>query len=482
MINEVMPMKMTKGFYQQRKKEFHDHLGIIKKEVQFYLLNSMKNAICQDKDNKNRRIHALSYFFLKRIDRTVKLLKEIESEISGEILSAAIEGHECEDLGGGPFSCSFCQNLLDILRNKALSQEAQYLLLSVALYHQDRIVRDDAKNILRNSMTKQTALKLIDLIERGENPYSAMCILCGYVDEEIKYPELCIDTIIKISLDCESDSLREHAASTMDQHHPHSSEIEERIVKRLTDALRYERDPIIRNNAAWALIYHPMHSASIALIHALDDENALVRRSAIYALGFYGAIGMKSNVETEASQKLLELFKDKYSGIRSNAIKAFWQIRINPTKRELYELLNMLIDPDPAVRLETYEAIAEIKKRDSPMALNEPEFFSLLQERISKETDSQVLGYSIWVQTLLNKPSSNVFTESGLEDYCIELLSQDEDSRKNAINILRRIGTKKSLFILKELHKDYRKAEDYPGLFYAIKDIKERIGNKNLIS
>jgi len=434
-----------------------------------------------------------SLFFpiLFDVDKAFQSLGETRLEEAAEILGDFLENHRCgASLWiSGSRPCCLCQWAIVALRNMPLTQKTQNSLLFVALWHKDGVVRENAKDILRENMTIHTASKLIEIMldENEKNTmyihvfsdeHGLVCknypirmraidIMCGLAGEKLICPNEVIDPLIQITLREESDDLRRRAAAALGVSHPKPKDQEEKIIRKLVYTLQKNPNPNIRANAAYALVYHFSSRVRKALIKALEDKNENVREIAAWALSYVGVKTQKE--ENEAARRLLKLFSDENPTVRANAIYTYGHVRRNPPDGELSRLINQLKDENVEVRCKTAEALGRLKATN---ALN------ALKQMVEDEKYVYPWACAIWA-ILQTEPSfSEVIKENCWEyPYIIQLYSDDADKRRMAVEVLRRIGTEISLPFLKGIYEDYNneKRRGISGeLFYAIHDIEER--------
>jgi HEAT repeat protein len=275
--------------------------------------------------------------------------------------------------------------------------------------------------------------------------------------------------MVKLALEESVQNLRSSIASTLGTYG--GDDKVERIINPLIQALLKNPDTNIRDNAAYALFFYSTPYVRKALIQALDDESSNVRARSAYAFGYIG-IGTQEE-ENEVSQKLLSLFDDEDNKVRTHAIYVYGRIRRNPIDEELSQLINLLRDENIAIRYHAAEALGLLK---AEIALDS------LKRMFRDEKYAYPWAYAIWAILQIEPTFSAVIKENGWEYPYISKLSEDDiDERKMAAKVLRRIGTEIALPFLKRIDEDYEKKRDMDGeLFYAIRDIEERIKKNNM--
>ncbi len=438
-----------------------------------------------------------SFFFpiLFDAEEAFQALGEMKSEKAIELLSNYLENHECNaPLGiSGNHPCYLCQLAVEALRNVPLMEKIQNSLLFTAIWHKDGIVRNIAKDILRENMTKEIASRLVevmlnknnkDVVHRGvyrESPglvieeYSvrrcAIDIICGYHGDELKYPKIIIGPLIHIALEDESEDLRTHAMCTLGAGHPKPEYYEKKIIDKLSSNLYNKKcDLLIRINAARALIYHFSPKVRRAFIQALDDENAEVKKRAAHGLLYVGITTRAE--EDEASKKLLKLFDNEDIDVRINAIKTYGCIRRNPVDKEISRLINLLKDENILIKGLVAEALGRLHAKNALRAL---------KQMVEDEKYVYPWSYAIWAILQIEPSFSEVIKKKGWEiQYNMQLDDDDIDKRRRAAEVLRRIGTEISLPFLKKIYENVIKRRDISGeLFYAIHEIEDRIKRSN---
>ena len=414
-----------------------------------------------ESEKKTGLIKSLAFpiFFAGR--EAFRALGETKSETAAEILGEFLE------------SGSLDQMSVDALRNMPLTEKAQNSLLYAALRHEDIVVRMCAIEILGENMSQGIESKIVQVLnDRQETArgYALFTLRGGYglesfpaLSKKRKYSDEAVCAVIKLALEDKGD-LRNHAVCTLGAYG--GEDREERIINPLIHALITNPDANIRTNAAYALWCHSTPHVWKALIQALDDESAKVRARSAYA---FLTVGVETQEEENvASQKLLSLFSDEDNTVRRNAIAAYRRIRKNPTDEELSQLINLLRDENISVRYSAAEALGRLK---ATIALD------ALKRMVLKEKYEDPKSSAIWAILQIEPSFSEVIKENGWEYSYISILSDDDiDERKRAAKVLRRIGTEIALPFLKRMGEDYENRRDmYTELFYAIRDIEERV-------
>ena len=105
-----------------------------------------------------------------------------------------------------------------------------------------------------------------------------------------------------------------------------------------------------------------------------------------------------------------------------------------------------------------------------------------LKQMVRDETYDHPRASAIWAILQIEPSFSDDIKENHWEDQYIRLLySDDIDECKLAAEILRLIGTEKSLPLLKETKENYEKRRVIGGeLFHAIYDIEDRIKKRDI--
>ena len=124
-------------------------------------------------------------------------------------------------------------------------------------------------------------------------------------------------------------------------------------VKHLIKALE-DRDAIVRRSAAYALGQIKSDEAVKHLIKTLEDEDTTVRNNAIDALG-----QIKSD---EAIKHLIMVLEDENANVRRSAVDALGKIK---SDKSVKHLIKSLDDDDTVVRKKTIDALGEIKSDEA---------------------------------------------------------------------------------------------------------------------
>lgn len=329
----------------------------------------------------------------------------------------------------------------------SLTEESQTLLLNLALNHERASIRYQSSEILRECMTREIALKLLDIINNKnekttfyEEVWSeganitqehsirerAMEIIGSRTGKPLKYKDLSINPLIKIALYEECNDIRMCATSILRQC---GDEIERRIIEPLIYSLHNDPNPIFRSNAAWALIYHPNSMVIKALIDSLDDENTEVILMAMHSLRDV-SYRIKDDESKAAANKLLELFLNEDRFIASNAIRTFTYIKRDKlSDAELGWLKDLLKDESPLIRYRTAEALGLFKAKN---AIEELKKLILIENYVFP------WAYAIWAVLKIEPGFLNVIKNRGWEiEFILDLFSDDI---KNARLLLKFCG------------------------------------------
>jgi HEAT repeat protein/energy-coupling factor transporter ATP-binding protein EcfA2 len=435
--------------------------------------------------SKLRELEPLFFPIYFDARKAFQALGEMKSEKAAEILGEFLENHS----DGG-----FCQWAVMELRNMPLTKKVQDSLLFAALRHNDGVVRVNAQEILRESMTQEIASRLIEImlakneknvihVAEFSDKYGlvikdypmrirAIDIMRGYLGEDLKYPDKVIDPLIQIALEEECDDLRTSAAQALGRGHCKDEDSEEKIINNLVQALLENPEADIRANAAYALIYHPSNTNKVAkaFIQALDDKDGKVLRRAAYGLAY---IPKTLEEKNEASKKLLKLFSNQDNEVRRNALWTYGIIRKNPNSEEITPLINLLKDENISIRYGAAEALGRLKATSA---------LDALKYMLEDEKYIYPWAYAIWAILQIEPSFSEVIKEKAWEyPYIIQLYDDDIDKRRMAAEVLERIGTEISLPFLNEIYEDHDKRRGVNSvLFRAIRDIKERVKRINL--
>jgi len=408
-------------------------------------------------------VYSLFYMRLEAF----QALGEMKSEKAADYLGKYLETHE------------HGQRAVNAMRNVPLTRKAQNSLLYAALRHEDGVVRDYASEILGESMSQEIESKLLqvlnDSIEKTEVRINALYTLRGhsglnhYIPLSIKkkYSDEVICSIVKLALEPVGD-LESNAVCTLGCYE--GKDKEERITNPLIHALLNNPDADIRANAAYALFWHRTNPVRKALIQALDDRSGKVRRMAAHAFRYVGIDTAEE--ENEASRKLLNLFIDEDNSVRINSIEAYGHIRRNPIDAELFHLIKLLKDENISIRSYAAETLGRLKAECA---------FDQLNEMVEIERYASPWASAIWAILQIEPSFIENIKENHWEDQYIKLLHDDDiDKRTAAVEILEKIGTDKALPFLKEIASDPVESRGIGRLFPAIHNIEERIKGSDI--
>lgn len=406
----------------------------------------------------------ISFFYR---EECIKALGRMKSKLAVKLL---VELWENEEIPTWLF--------YQALENNSLSQESQNSILKIALERCEHIF-DFPTSILRENMTQETALKLIEIAldkkEKIGNREYAIDTLGDYPGDILNYFDIIIDSIIQIALEEESESLRRNAISALRTYD--FDDKEEKIINPIIKSLSENPNPIIRYNAAWALVDNRSIQAKKAIIKALDDNDAKVRRRAAYVLGII-------NIETEeedkeASRKLLRLFNDNDRDVRLNALDTygrlygrFGHIMKKRTEEELGELIDLLNDEDCLVRAGAAEALGEVKAKEA---------LGVLKQMLNTEKYTYPWAYIIWAILRIEPSFFRVARENHWEEiYMFDLLNDPNIYRRQmAATVLGLIGSEKVLPIIKKLNDNVDERKNLGReLNEAIFELEWRIKNQ----
>jgi len=441
-------------------------IGTLIKVVQLY------------RDDLSPRVSPLELLFLLNhsdykdsVYKAINALGATKTENAAEFLGITLKDHRCHF-----DSCGFCEEVVKTIGNmpSPLIIKIQDPLSFAACWHKSRWVKILINEILRENMSQEIALKIIEVMlnknGKKEFRYWAIYIMTGNQGQDLKYPDKSIEPLIQVALEDDDVDLRKSAATSLGGGHRKDNDAEKKIVNLLIHALHTDPDANVRANAAYALVYQPSDKVPKALIQALDDNDANVLGCAVNSLAY-----IKPNTsedENEASQKLLRLFDNKDTNVRINALWSYQFIRKAPTDEEITKLIKILEDGNISIRYEAAEALGRLKARAALDALKQMVF------------DKKYAGpwaSAIWAILQIEPSFSEVIKENNWEyPYIMQLSDDDIDNHRVAVEVLGRIGTGNSLPVLKEMYKDYEKRRDISGeLFNAIQDIEGRIGIKS---
>ena len=406
------------------------------------------------------------------VDNPIQALGETKSEKAALFLGEYLEN--CEDNEDEYFRQVAVKAIENMPLTLILKKRIQKSLLSTALHLTDQCSGTDAGEILAKNMSEEILSNLIQIVINKKEEImvrqNAIYIIRGGYDfgsADLKHPEA-IDPLIKIALEEECEDVRHTAASALC--HYRGEDKEEKIVNPLIHALLENPDVNIRANAAYAFSYHFSHKVRKALIQALNDEDANVRGAAAHTLAYVRTETLEE--ENEAAGNLLRMFSDEDPNVREEAIWVYAHIRRNPTDEEVTQLINLLKDENVWVRGRAAEALGLLEVGNA---------LDKLKQMVEDETLEYPWAYAIWAVLQMEPSFSKVIKEKLWESpYILQLYSDDFKERKNAVFVLRRIGTDKSLSYLKELKEDYTRRKGISEVLYAIWDIEERIKMVNV--
>ena len=379
-------------------------------------------------------------------------------------------------------SSTFCRYAIEALRNMPVDADTLSVVLSIYLADKDELIATYSGTILRKSINTELSRKFIDILLNKTQPLvtrrRALLVLDPKSHLETNYAtgkynslkiyEVCVDPFIEIALTEKDDYLRRSATSSLIRFPEHI--VENQIVNTLASELCKNPDYHIRANAAYALIYHPSRSQiSDALIQALDDKSKEVRKRAAHTLKY---VGIESpEMRHEASRKLLGLFDDQDRSLMLTAINAYG-VCGRSSREALNKLVNLLKENDISVRAFAAEALGRLGAADARDALN---------EMIREEGYVEPWAQAIWAVLEIDPGFYHVIKREGWEvPYIADLNSEDLETRKLAVSVLRRIGTETSLSFLKEITNDYEKARGLNEIYAAVSNIEVRV-NKIIV-
>ncbi len=382
-------------------------------------------------------------------------------------------------------SSTFCRYAMEALCNMPVDADTLSVVLSIYLADKDELIATYSGTILRKNINTQLAKKFSEILLNKTQPLvtrrRALLVLDPQSHLETNYDtgkynslkiyEICVDSFIEISLTEKDDYLRSDAASSLNRFPEHI--VENQIVNTLASELCKNPDYHVRANAAYALIYHPSRSQiSDALIQALDDKSKEVRKKAAHTLKY---VGIESpEVRREASRKLLGLFDDEDQSLMLTAINSYGFCG-RSSREALNKLVNLLKENDISVRAFAAEALGRLGAADARVAL---------KEMIREEEYVEPWAQAIWAVLEIDPWFYHVIKREGWEvPYIADLNSEDLETRRLAVSVLRRIGTETSLSFLKEIMNDYEKASGLGEIYAAVNNIEARvnkiIGPKN---
>ncbi|MBC2696677.1 MAG: NACHT domain-containing protein [Desulfobacteraceae bacterium] len=434
---------------------------------------------CETKENN---IDSIFFPILFEYHNCLRALGETKSEKALEFLIETLENHNCDTNVSN--YCGTCRHLIEVLQSVGKTQKVQNSLLKAAFYTKDGVARENAIEIIRDSMSHETAKKLVQILlnkqEKNGIRNQAIHILIGDAwsinfkinkvnRADLKYPEIVIDPLINLALEDECNDVRIRAATALGFYKGKNND---KVLSPLINALHNNKNPDIRYNAAYTLSYIFNEKVFKALIKALDDNDQKVVAFVAYILRAHAKAPQE---RIEASMKLSKLFYSKNIDIKLNSIVSYGVIYKNPASKELSKLIKLLKDEDISVRSCAAEALGQSKAKYA---------FKFLRRFIYKEKYEAPWASAIWAILQIDPSFSKIIEENHWEwPYINKLLNNDikTEERIHAIEILRKIGTKISLPYLKEL-KETKKFHDKEGnLFYAISDIEERINHNGSI-
>ena len=443
----------------------------LKYETQDEVINLLCKIIKWEEKYEKRYIPGVLWCPIVSNTAAMRALGETNKEKAAEFLGDFLTNHACPHI-----PCVFCQDAFEALETMPKTEKILNSLLFAALWHEDKSVKFHAADVLRENMTQELALKLVKImLDRDEKYYireQAIHITCGdfihinfatnqisYVD--LKHPGIVIDPLIQMALQEKYEGLGGRAARALGYYN--GEDKEEKIVNPLITALLKNHDADIRANAVYALVFQFIKKARNAIILALDDVNEKVRIRAAYCLKLVGRKTLEE--ENEDSAKLSKLFNDENTDVRIDALWTFGSIRKNPTSEEVTQLINLLKDENPYIRWGAARALGFLKAKSA---------LSALIQMVWDEKYVYPWAYAIWAAVQIEPVFSEVVKENGWEDvYIKDLQDDDAGKRVRATEILGKIGTEKSLPVLKELCKDYKKKSGKEDR--AIDEIEARI-------
>jgi HEAT repeat protein len=142
-------------------------------------------------------------------------------------------------------------------------------------------------------------------------------------------------------LTSEKASTRASAIRDVVRHSLRSDTTRERAIPQLEKALRDDRVPSVRAEAAVALADVAAHEALPTLLVAVEDEDAHVRQMALSALGEIG--------DARAAQRLERALRDARPEVRYQAVIAFARVAKDDPAAVVVALARALNDEDPAI-------------------------------------------------------------------------------------------------------------------------------------
>jgi HEAT repeat protein len=169
-------------------------------------------------------------------------------------------------------------------------------------------------------------------------------------------------TLVQLVKNDPSERVRRSAAYALGTFGPQAAEAAEHLIKALGDD-----NPSVRQNAAWALgqIGDAAGESVPKLCECLKDKDTLVRRDAAGALGALGKAGAK------AGRSLIELLRSESDTVvKKRALASLVPIAGPELADAAKDLVPLLEDKDPKVRLDTAITLAQIGDEESGNAVS----------------------------------------------------------------------------------------------------------------
>jgi len=448
-----------------------------KKEIFNQLLRIIKAWAEFGKSSKNvleNMLEVPSFLFLYN-DLSSKTafnaLAKTESKEVAEIL-AAIALHNSKQK-----SSTHCQYALEAMRNMPMDDEILNVVISIYFDDANMTVVSYSGEILREHISIQISKTVteifLDTTQSLVRRKRALYLLrprshleANYENgkyNSLKIYEMCVDPFVEIALTERDFDLRRSAASSL-LGFPDRI-VENEIVNSLVSELSNNPEYRIRANAAYALAYYPSRSqVSDALVQALDDNRKEVKIAVAHTLKYVGIDSPK--LKFNSSKKLIKLFDDEDRGLILTAIHTYGFCGLS-SQEALIKLINLLKHNDISVRAFAAEALGRLEATNA---------LDALKETIREETYVEPWAQAIWAVLQIDPWFYHVIKREGWEvPYIANLNSEDLETRKLAVSVLRRIGTRTSLSFLKEIVNDFERARGLNEIYVAVNNIEARV-------
>ena len=431
----------------------------------------------EDSNYRFKKLQFLLFPIVFKTELAFDLLSQIRSEKVANYLLEYLKKRYNND------------NYADLYAVRALSameqsEEILGVICKTAIFHNNGIVRDFAKDILSENISTEIAEYVVGKIKDKnedfmikENILRILKTVILKLNESTiknkKVIDIIIEPLMDLAINSKNSNNRRWASFALCEYK--LQDRIERIVTPICKQILTNPCPKARENAILALHYPILDEAAYAIIDALDDKNTQVCNYAIHRLKY---ISFDSNEKRNVANKLFLIIKNSNKKIIPSALNSFANLKNSLNDDEIKYIVYLLENSDINIRFRAAEALGIHKVEEAK---------EYLIKMINAEKNEDSWSMAIWAVLNIDMHFYETVKKNSWEETYFELLlsKSDTEDRRFAVDVLARIGGERSLKFLINYQQELRNKNPgeiptniYPSISKLEDRLKIRVNDK----